>query len=154
MTLTPALTRRSLIGLAAAALPGAALACRLPVVEARMTEAAAAPASLAGTAWRVVRIGAQEVPEGVEAGLIFEAAQVSGSTGCNSLGGSYAFAEGTLTFGLLRTTRRACLGAGDAVERAFLAALAGPLSVVAGGPGALRLVPEAGDEIALVRAAP
>lgn len=55
--------------------------------------------------------------------LKFEDGQVSGSSGCNRFGGSYSTDEGTLSIGMLRTTRMACPGEVMEQEQQFLAAL-------------------------------
>lgn len=154
------LDRRCVVAILAAALPQAALGCVRPpagaadLVPAEVAVQAAAPAALAGTAWTVRRIGTLEVPPEVEATMDFvEGGRVAGSTGCNRFSGSYAQSGDRLSLGPLATTRRACTGGADAVERAFVEAVAGPLVVGAQVPdGSLALTSPAGVAILLVPA--
>ena len=84
---------------------------------------------LAGTDWRLVSFG----PAGGEVGLVAgttvtlkfgEDGRVSGSTGCNSYGGTYQVRGDTISFGRLISTRRACLDQNaNQQEQRFLAAL-------------------------------
>ena len=84
---------------------------------------------LAGTDWRLVSLG----PAGGEAGLVAgttvtlkfgEDGRASGSTGCNSYGGTYQVRGDTISFGRLISTRRACLDQNaNQQEQRFLAAL-------------------------------
>jgi heat shock protein HslJ len=82
-------------------------------------------ADLAGTAWTLVSIGGAPVVEGSGPHLTFGAdGNASGSTGCNSMSGSYATDGAALTFGPMATTRMACEGALMAQEAQVLEALA------------------------------
>jgi heat shock protein HslJ len=93
--------------------------------EGTTPEPASAAADLAGTSWTLVRVGANPVVEGSGARLAFDnAGNVSGSTGCNSVSGTYALDGPSLTFGPLATTRMACEEALMAQETAVLEALA------------------------------
>jgi heat shock protein HslJ len=89
-------------------------------------EPASAAADLAGTSWTLVSVGGAPVVEGgVGARLAFDAAgNVGGSTGCNSVSGTYALDGTSLTFGPLMTTRMACEEPLMAQETAVLDALA------------------------------
>jgi len=59
-----------------------------------------------------------------------ESGTVNGFGGCNQYSGSYEISEdGTLTFGLLASTLRACI-VGEDVERLYYASLAEPMSIV------------------------
>ena len=83
-------------------------------------------ADLAGTSWTLVSIGGAPVVEGSGPHLTFGSdGKASGSTGCNSLSGTYATDGAALTFGPLATTRMACEEALMAQEAAVLEALAG-----------------------------
>lgn len=68
--------------------------------------------SLDGTSWTLVSFGApgSETPviEGSEVNLSFAGGQVSGNAGCNSFNGPYQVENGSLTFGPLASTLRAC----------------------------------------------
>ena len=93
--------------------------------EGTTPEPASAAADLAGTSWTVVSVGGAPVVEGSGANLAFDSAgNVSGSTGCNSVSGTYALDGPSLTFGPLATTRMACEDALMAQETAVLDALA------------------------------
>jgi heat shock protein HslJ len=84
---------------------------------------------LTGTEWRLVSIG----PAGAEANLVAgttvtlkfgEDGRASGSTGCNSYGGTYQVRGDNISFGRLISTRRACLDQNaNQQEQRFLAAL-------------------------------
>jgi len=81
---------------------------------------------LAGTSWTLVSIGGAPVVEGSGPHLTFDTeGQASGSTGCNSISGSYAADGAALTFGPLATTRMACEEDLMAQESAVLEALTG-----------------------------
>jgi heat shock protein HslJ len=69
------------------------------------------PATLAGTAWRVISVNGQGPVAGSEPTAVFEAARVSGSAGCNQYGGSYQYdaASGAIALKDLGMTAMACL---------------------------------------------
>jgi len=82
-------------------------------------------AELGGTSWTLVSVGGAPVVEGSGPHLTFGVdGNVSGSTGCNSVSGSYAADGPALTFGPLATTRMACEQNLMAQEAAVLEALA------------------------------
>ena len=84
---------------------------------------------LTGTEWRLVSFG----PAGAEADVIAGTTvtlkfggdgRASGSTGCNSYGGTYQVRGDNVSFGRLISTRRACLDQNaNQQEQRFLAAL-------------------------------
>ena len=89
--------------------------------------AVAEPArALFDTKWTVDTIvasggSASSVPSGVTATMTFTRDnKVTGSTGCNSFGGSVTVAGDQITFGDLASTRKACSGAAGALEADFL----------------------------------
>ena len=101
-------------------------ACDSTGSGANTTPEPTSPADLAGTQWTLVSIGDTPAIEGAGARLSFDSGgNVSGSTGCNSISGSYALDGSALTFGPLATTRMACEDALMAQEAAVLEALAG-----------------------------
>lgn len=63
------------------------------------------------------------VPEDVKAWISFNIEKVSGNTGCNSTTGSYELKGDGIAFKQMATTRRACLGNNDEVERNFMAVI-------------------------------
>lgn len=75
--------------------------------------------------WRAVTVAGQPVVSGHEPTATFSATEVSGTTGCNSYGGSYATADGVIIFGPMRMTLMACIGPIGEVEGRFTAAMAG-----------------------------
>ena len=85
--------------------------------------AGAQQAPLAGSEWRVVSIGGEAVPEGVEALVQFGAdGKLSGNGGCNQFTGTYVAEGAALTIGQVAATRRACPGPRMAVEQKLFAA--------------------------------
>src|ERR1700754_3060284 len=84
---------------------------------------------LTGTEWRLVSFG----PAGNEASLVAgttvtlkfgEDGRASGSTGCNSYGGTYQVRGDNVSFGRLISTKRACLDQNaNQQEQRFLSAL-------------------------------
>jgi heat shock protein HslJ len=66
---------------------------------------------LAGTSWTLTSLGANAPVEGADAWLAFGPnGEITGSTGCNNLIGSYAVDGTALSFSTLGTTRMACPG--------------------------------------------
>ena len=75
-----------------------------------------------GGPWFVEYIGDRPVIDRSPANFLFgENGQVTGSASCNSFTGSYEMSGDSLKFGLLATTRRACIEALDEQEQRFLA---------------------------------
>ena len=68
------------------------------------------PATLAGSAWRVVAVNGRPPIAGSEPTIVFAAAEVKGSAGCNSYGGRYAYepSTGAIAFRALGMTMMAC----------------------------------------------
>jgi heat shock protein HslJ len=100
-------------------------------------------ADLAGTSWTLVSIGAVPVVEGSGPHLTFDAdGNASGSTGCNSMSGTYATDGAAVTFGPLATTRMACEANLMNQETAVLQALAGVSGWEIDGDGLLHLTGE------------
>jgi heat shock protein HslJ len=95
-----------------------------------------------GGTWRFVEVAGVELPEGPERAhpaLTFSGdGQVYGTGGVNRLRGTWAYADGTLTFGPVVTTLMAGTPEHTARERAVLDLLAGPLTVAV-ADGALLL---------------
>lgn len=93
--------------------------------------ACAAPAAtdltLEGRSWTVTELNGKPVrlvPNQLPPSLNFDStnSRVTGSTGCNSLNGSYRVSGDTITIEKVATTRRACMN-GMETEQPFLAAL-------------------------------
>jgi len=100
-------------------------------------------AELAGTSWTLVSIGGAPVVEGSGPHLTFAAnGNASGSTGCNSMSGTYATDGAALTFGPLATTRMACEANLMNQETAVLQALAGASGWEIDADGLLHLTGE------------
>jgi len=70
----------------------------------------ARPTTLAGSAWRVVAVNGRAPIAGSEPTVVFAAAEVKGSAGCNSYGGRYAYepSTGAIAFHELGMTAMAC----------------------------------------------
>lgn len=83
------------------------------------------PATLAGTAWRVVSIAGQRPPAGSEPAIAFDATTAKGSGGCNTFSGTYRYERtGALAFLDLAMTAMACLEAPrNELETAFMRTL-------------------------------
>lgn len=82
---------------------------------------AASVASLDGTSWALSQVGAAAAEPG---GLLaFQGGNLSGSTGCNTFGGTYQQAGASLTIALGAVTQKACAPPLDGQETAVLAAL-------------------------------
>lgn len=94
------------------------VACAVPTAA----PAASAGAPLAGTRWIGVTdpsLDKSAVPWIEFAG----AGRITGYTGCNMLNGSWSEQGGAARLAGVVTTKRACLGPGDAVEKRVLAAM-------------------------------
>ena len=91
--------------------------------------ASAAPAALTETRWNLIELsGAPATRRGTERDpwIRFTAAdgRAGGSTGCNSMGGSYTLEGDRLTFGPMMSTKMACIENNlMAQETRFLAVL-------------------------------
>jgi heat shock protein HslJ len=91
-----------------------------------------APAALAqdlpASAWQVTGVGAFAVTADDGVTLDFTDGQIAGRSGCNRYTGSVTLTaltpgHGTLALGPVASTRMACPGRADEVERSFLGAL-------------------------------
>lgn len=111
------------------------------------------PATLGGGAWTVEDINRAGIIDNTVLTLTFtEDGRVTGSTGCNSLSGSYTATGTTITFSPLITTRRACVApALNAQEARFTSALKGEMSWRITADGALELSRERGHRVLLRR---
>jgi heat shock protein HslJ len=96
---------------------------------------------LEGTLWQLVAYAQEgslvDVLPGAEITAEFAEGQVAGSAGCNRYMGGYTVEDGTLTFGLVASTRMMC-GAPEGVmeqETGYLAALAGVNAYRVSGDG-------------------
>lgn len=94
---------------------------------------------LAGTEWVLREIDGVETVATSRPSLAFEAGRVTGTTGCNSLGGEYAVDGSSIAFSPLATTKRACEPGLMDQEAAVLDALSGVTAWEIGQDGRLRL---------------
>jgi heat shock protein HslJ len=85
--------------------------------------AAGDPSSIEGVPWVLVEGIDVEGWEEVAPSIMFEGGRVAGWTGCNRFTGSYSIDGDELELGQLALTQMTCGPPGDAVERAYLAAL-------------------------------
>lgn len=111
------------------------------------------PSVLGGGAWQVEDLNRGGIIDNTVLTLTFtENGKVSGSTGCNSLNGTYTVTGTSLTFSPLAMTRRACLApALNHQETKFTAALQGEMAWRIASDGALELTREGGHRILLRR---
>ena len=108
------------------------------------------PSGLAGTAWRVVAVGARVPAAQAEPTIVFAEGAISGSGGCNHFGGQYRYdpATGQLAVGELGATAMGCLEAGrNEMEAAFLQALGSASSVGVDDAGRLVLAGPGGPVV-------
>ena len=115
--------------------------------------AQAAPA-LGGSSWTLVRLSSSAPSAKAigSASLSFLAGgSFSGSTGCNSMSGTWTQDDWALTFGAIATTRKQCSGPVGTQEDAVLAALH-EIASFTGGATDLRLL-DSGNDPRLVYAA-
>lgn len=97
----------------------------LPTSLALAGGASQADGELAGTSWVLREIAGRGVLPEPRATLTFESVKkVAGDGGCNRFFGSVEIAGGTIAFGPLGATRRACGEAIDSQEIRYLGALA------------------------------
>ncbi len=79
--------------------------------------------ALVGPRWRVESLIAGDavssIPGDAEAYLMFSAdGRLTGYTGCNQFGGAYAATAGSITFGQVAMTKKACFGGANLLESA------------------------------------
>jgi heat shock protein HslJ len=88
--------------------------------------------ALDGTKWSLETVISGETAShqagSEKAWITLNGERVTGSTGCNELQGKVARAAGTLTFGEIATTRRACSGGAGKLEQSLLNGLKGDVS--------------------------
>lgn len=111
------------------------------------------PATLPGGAWTVEDLNRTGIIDNTVLSLTFtENGNVAGSTGCNSLSGTYTATGTRLTFSPLVMTRRACIApAVNAQEAKFTAAVQGEMQWRITADGALELTREGGHRVLLRR---
>jgi len=107
---------------------------------------------LTGTAWTLTMLdGRGALPQATAWIRFDDASHFSGSTGCNSLGGTWKSSGSDISFGEIRTTLIGCPGPVGEQEAAFNAALSATRSyaidrgtlLLKDGSGALRMTFEA-----------
>jgi heat shock protein HslJ len=122
-----------------------------------LTDRAVAEPSIAldGTKWQlstVITGGTAAHQIGSEqAWLTLNGERVTGSTGCNSFQGVVARNTGTLTFGDLATTRRACKGDQSKLETSLLKGLNGTMSYQVEGQSLHLRAPDGGLDFTATR---
>ena len=105
------------------------------------------PSTLAGTSWTVKSVNGRPPVPGAVPTITFDAANVTGTGGCNHLGGRYEndAASGAFAVAELGMTAMGCLQPGvDAYESAFLQTLGGATHAGIGPDGELILDGPAG----------
>lgn len=79
------------------------------------------PASLAGTSWALV--DGVDVPQDIavtKPTAAFDDEVMSGTTGCNTYGGSYTLDGDAIEIGALAMTQIACMAPADAIEAMYV----------------------------------
>ena len=119
--------RRSRLALAIVSIAVLAFGCS-PSTESGPSESnpAGRPATLAGTAWRVVSVGGRAPVAAARPTAVFSADRITGSGGCNTYGGRYQYdpAAGRIEMRDLGMTLMACVeGPRNDFETAFFQAL-------------------------------
>ncbi len=124
-------------------LPFGALVCLL-LASCGGSDGSSPTPSLDGTAWRLTAVGsADALPGGM---LGFSGGKLTGSTGCNSFGGTYSQDGSSLTVTLGPSTMIGCPPPLDAQERAVLKALPATASFAQDGD-ALELLDSSGTTL-------
>ncbi len=103
----------------------------------------AASTGLSGTSWAVTTVAG--IPSS-GATLVFADDMAGGFAGCNNFRAEYEAADGTLSFGKVATTLKACEDAVMTFEQSYLEAL-GNVAGYALGAGTLTLTDSAGAEV-------
>jgi heat shock protein HslJ len=119
-------------------LTGGAEIVAVPAGAAPSSSAAGGTASLVDTSWTATSINGVAVGAIVPT-LKFDPGTASGNSGCNTYNGTYRVDGKTIAFGPLISTKMACVGAGNDVESAFVAALQGASTWSIAGDGTLHL---------------
>jgi heat shock protein HslJ len=104
----------------------------------QLTACAAAPESapaLQDTRWNAVSASGPFAALAANSGITleFEAERITGHGGCNRYIAPYRFEAGILTAGPTTSTKRACRGSGDTIERAWFGLLSKPVRVSVSG---------------------
>ena len=103
--------------------------------------------------WQAVTVAGEAVVAGHEPTATFLATEVSGTTGCNSYGGSYTYLDGRIVIGEMRMTLMACIGPIGDVESRFTQAMSEATAaavdvegrlVIEGSSGSVVFVPTTG----------
>ncbi len=89
--------------------------------------------------WQAVTVAGQPVVAGHEPTATFRGTEVNGTTGCNSYGGAYDYADGKITFSPMRMTMMACIGPIGDVEGLFTQAMSGATTATTDADGRLIL---------------
>jgi len=110
-----------------------ATACTTPSTH----SSPAQPVGLLGVDWILddssLATQVAKVPAGIHIDLRFEGEQVSGSSGCNTYGGTFEAIGGSISFGPLHSTQMACDHRVMEAEAAYLRALEGSTAYQASG---------------------
>src|SRR5436853_5844188 len=119
------LRTRRVIAFAAATFVLGATACTTPSTH----SSPAQPVGLMGIDWVLndasLTTLVHSVAPGIHIDLRFDADQATGSAGCNSYGAGFQAIGGSISFGPVRSTQKACADQVMAAEAAYLRALEG-----------------------------
>ena len=150
---------RPLLGLALllALASVAVIACDSKTTPPPSGPASGHPSTLSGTSWVVTAIGGVKTPPETQPTIAFNATRTSGSSGCNSFGGSYRYdpSTGVLQLDQLFMTQIACAeGARNQVEAAFTRSFVRSAVVSFAADGQLVLEGPAGTRLDLALVGP
>jgi len=90
--------------------------------------------------WRVVSLDGRAVSGDAAPTMTFENGRAFGFSGCNRWTGEAKLTGEGLSFGAIAVTKMACIGEGDAIERAFLDLLGGVDAFEPGADGSMRFI--------------
>ncbi len=80
--------------------------------------------ALEGTAWQLIDFAGKPLDSAYRPTISFEAGRVGGNSSCNTYGGDYTIKGDKIEFGMMMSTKMACLEDEMNQEQAFLAFLA------------------------------
>jgi heat shock protein HslJ len=109
------------------------------------------PDTLERTEWRVQSIDGAEIPVERNATIKFADGRMSGSVGCNRMGGSYMFTDKTLSLGPVMATKMGCPDPIGRQEQAFASILGTVASTTFPGDGTMVLTGKEGSKVVLMQ---
>jgi heat shock protein HslJ len=108
-----------------------------------------APDTLERSAWRVTMIGNDKIPADRGAMIAFGDGRMSGTVGCNRLGGDYKYGDKKLSVGPIMSTRMACPDPVGKQEMVFTGVLGALAATEFPGDGSMVLTGKDGTSLVL-----